>query len=39
MLHESGEGDSAGDRGLVAGVVEEVDRARLRHEVESGDED
>ena len=39
VLHESGEGDAASDRGFVAGVVDQVDGAGLRHEVDGADED
>lgn len=39
VLHESGEGDSASDRRLEAGVIDEVDGSGLGHEVDGGDED
>lgn len=39
MLHIGGEGDPAGYRGFVAGVVDEVDGSRAGHEIDCGDED
>lgn len=39
MFHEGREGDSEGDGGFVAGVVDEIDGSGLGHEVEGGDED
>lgn len=40
MLHECGERDSAGDRRLVAGVIDEVNRSGFGHEVDgAGEED
>ena len=39
VLHESGEGDTASDGRLEAGVINEVDGSRLGHEVDSSDED
>lgn len=38
MLHEGGKRDAASDRRLITGVVDEVNRARLRHEVDGGNE-
>ena len=38
VLHERRERDPARDRGLVTGVVHEVNRARLRHEIHGRDE-
>lgn len=39
MLHERGERNSASHGRLVASVVDEVNRSRLGHEVDGGDED
>lgn len=39
MFHEGGEGDPAGNGGLVAGIIDEVDGAGLGHEIDGGDEE
>lgn len=39
VLHEGSKGNTAGDRGFEAGIVDQVDGARLGHKVDSGNED
>lgn len=39
MLHIGGEGHTAGNRGFVAGVVDEVDGSGAGHEIDGRDED
>lgn len=39
VFHESSEGDPTSEGGLVTGVVNEVNRARLGHEIDGREED
>ncbi|KAK6128746.1 hypothetical protein DH2020_037501 [Rehmannia glutinosa] len=39
MFHESGKWNSTGNRGLVTGVIDEVNRSGFRSEIDGGDED
>lgn len=39
VLHEGSERNTASDGGLEAGIVDQVDGTRLRHEVDGGNED